>query len=352
MITLTLGAIAAQLGAVLEGPADLEITGLATLEAATSGQLSFLANPKYKQQLKTTAASAVLVSPADRSHCPVAALVIDNPYLAYARLSLLFEQQPRPVGIHPTAVLGQDVVIGADVAIGPYAVVGDGVALGDGVTLDAHVVVGDDACIGARTRLYPQVTLYPRVVVGTDCRILSGAVVGADGFGYANERGKWVRIAQLGSVRIGDRVEIGANTTIDRGALDDTVIDSDVIIDNQVQIAHNVRIGQGTAIAGATVIAGSTTVGKYCVFGGACAVNGHIEIGDGQQFTGMSMVMKGFKEPGVYSSGVHAAPNREWRKNSARFAQLDELFRRVKQLEQQLADAGAQPSTDADSQGD
>ena len=351
MTTLTLGAIAAQLGAVLEGPADLAITGLATLEAATSGQLSFLANPKYKRQLATTAASAVLISPADRSHCPVAALVIDNPYLAYARLSLLFEQQPRPAGIHPTAVVGQDVVLGVDVAIGPYAVVGDGVELGDGVTLDAHVVVGDGVRIGARTRLYPQVTLYPRVVVGTDCRILSGTVIGADGFGYANERGKWIRIAQLGSVRIGDRVEIGANTTIDRGALDDTVIDSDVIIDNQVQIAHNVRIGQGTAIAGATVIAGSTTIGKYCVFGGACAVNGHIEIGDGQQFTGMSMVMKGFKEPGVYSSGVHAAPNREWRKNAARFAQLDELFRRVKQLEQQLADAGAgaQPSTDADS---
>lgn len=351
MTTLTLGAIAAQLGAVLEGPADLEITGLATLEAATAGQLSFLANPKYKQQLKTTAASAVLVSPADRSHCAVAALVIDNPYLAYARLSLLFEQQPRPSGVHPTAVMGRGVVLGQDVAVGPYVVIGDDAELADGVTLDAHVVVGDGARIGARSRLYPHVTLYPRVVVGADCRILSGTVVGADGFGYANERGKWVRIAQLGSVRIGDRVEIGANTTIDRGALDDTVIDSDVIIDNQVQIAHNVRIGQGTAIAGATVIAGSTTVGKYCVFGGASAVNGHINIGDRTQFTGMSMIMKGFQEPGVYSSGVPAAPNREWRKNAARFAQLDELFRRVKQLEQQLGLSASsdQTSTDSDS---
>lgn len=351
MTTLTLGAIAAQLGAVLEGPADLEITGLATLEAATAGQLSFLANPKYKRQLATTAASAVLVSPADRNHCAVAALVIDNPYLAYARLSLLFERQPRPQGIHPTAVIGDNVVIGAGVAIGPYAVIGDGVELADGVILDAHVVVGEGARIGPRSRLYPRVTLYPRVVVGADCRILSGTVIGADGFGYANERGQWLRIAQLGSVRIGDRVEIGANTTVDRGALDDTVIDSDVIIDNQVQIAHNVRIGQGTAIAGATVFAGSTTVGKYCVFGGASAVNGHINIGDRTQFTGMSMIMKGFQEPGVYSSGVPAAPNREWRKNAARFAQLDELFRRVKQLEQQLGlnGVGDQPSTDSDS---
>lgn len=339
MTSLTLGALAAQVGASLEGPADLAITGLATLEAAGPTQLSFLANSKYKRYLETTTAAAVLVSPADRAACKSHALVIDNPYLAYAKLSRLFERPLPPAVIHPTAVIGADVVLGQGVAIGPYAVIGNGVELADGVRIEAHAVVGDLVRIGARSHIFPQVVLYPETEIGADCRILSGAVIGGDGFGYANERGRWVRIAQLGSVRIGDRVEIGANTTIDRGALEPTVIEDDVIIDNQVQIAHNVRIGMGTAIAGATVIAGSTTVGKYCVFGGASTVNGHIEIGDQQQFTGMSMIMKGGSGPGVYSSGVPTAPNREWRKNAARFGQLDELFRRVKQLEQQLGAA-------------
>ncbi len=340
MTGLTLGAIAAQLQLGFDGPAGLMINGLATLERATAGQLSFLANPKYRKFLATTQASAVLVKAEDAPLCINSLpLVVADPYLAYARLSRLFEQQSPLQGIHPSAQLAAGVRLGQGVAIGPGVVVGAGAELGDAVVIEANAVIGAGVHIGARSHIYPQVTLYPGVSLGEDCRVLAGAVIGSDGFGYANEHGRWVRIAQLGSVRIGNRVEIGANTTIDRGALDDTVIGDDVIIDNQVQIAHNVRIGKGSAIAGATAIAGSTVVGNYCVFGGASAVNGHIQIGDGVQFTGMSMVMKSVDKPGVYSSGVPATDNREWRRNAARFYQLDDMARRIKQLEQALAAA-------------
>lgn len=340
MTGLTLGAIAAQLQLGFDGPAGLMISGLATLERATAGQLSFLANPKYRKFLATTQATAVLVKAEDAPLCINSLpLVVADPYLAYARLSRLFEQQSPLQGIHPSAQLAAGVRLGQGVAIGPGVVVGAGAELGDAVVIEANAVIGAGVHIGARSHIYPQVTLYPGVSLGEDCRVLAGAVIGSDGFGYANEHGRWVRIAQLGSVRIGNRVEVGANTTIDRGALDDTVIGDDVIIDNQVQIAHNVRIGKGSAIAGATAIAGSTVVGNYCVFGGASAVNGHIQIGDGVQFTGMSMVMKSVDKPGVYSSGVPATDNREWRRNAARFYQLDDMARRIKQLEQALAAA-------------
>lgn len=349
MSGLTLGAIAAQLQLDVAGSAAVPITGLATLEQARPGQISFLANPKYRKHLATSQATAVLVKADDAPLCANSiALVVADPYLAYARLSQLFEQQPRLQGVHPSAQLAAGVQLGQGVAIGPGAVIGAGADLGDGVVVEANVVIGAGVQIGARSHIYPQVTLYPGVSLGEDCRVLAGAVIGSDGFGYANDRGRWLRIAQLGSVRIGNRVEIGANTTIDRGALDDTVIGDDVIIDNQVQIAHNVRIGNGCAIAGAAVFAGSTTVGKHCVFGGASAVNGHIHIGDGAQFTGMSMIMKSVDKPGVYSSGVPATDNREWRRNAARFYQLDDMARRIKQLERALAATPAS-TPDADS---
>ena len=345
---LTLGAIAAQLQASCAGHADLPISGLATLEHAAAGQLSFLANPKYRKFLATTQAAVVLVKAEDAALCVNSLpLVVADPYLAYARLSRLFEPPSPLLGVHASAQLAAGVRLGQGVAIGPGVVIGAGAELGDGVVVEANTVIGAGVRLGARCHIHPQVTLYPGVVLGDDCRVLAGAVIGSDGFGYANDHGRWVRIAQLGSVRIGNRVEIGANTTIDRGALDDTVIGDDVIIDNQVQIAHNVRIGKGCAIAGAAAFAGSTTVGNYCVFGGASAVNGHIQIGDGVQFTGMSMVMKSVDKPGVYSSGVPATDNREWRRSAARFYQLDDMARRIKQLEQALAAASASPSDSA-----
>lgn len=344
MSDLTLGAIAAHLQLDATTAADTPVHGLATLEHAGPGQISFLAQPKYRKFLATTQALAVLVKAEDAPLCVNSiALVVADPYAAYARVSRLFEPASPLIGIHPSAQLGEGVQLGAGVAIGPGAVIGSGAVLGEHVIIEANAVVGSAVRLGARTHIHPQVTLYPGVSLGEDCRVLAGAVIGGDGFGYANERGRWQRIAQLGSVRIGNRVEIGANTTIDRGAIDDTVIADDVIIDNQVQIGHNVRIGNGCAIAGAAVFAGSTTVGKHCIFGGTSVVNGHIHIGDGAQFTGMSMIMKSVDKPGVYSSGVPATDNREWRRNAARFYQLDDMVRRVKRLEQALAEASAKP---------
>ena len=219
--------------------------------------------------------------------------------------------------------------MGKNVSIGPHAVIESGVKLADNVQIGP----GKDAIVGANTKLWANVTLYHRVVLGQDCLIQSATVIGADGFGYANDKGRWVKIPQLGTVVLGDRVEVGASSTIDRGALDDTIISNGVIIDNQCQIAHNVVIGENTAIAGCTVVAGSTTIGRHCTVGGLVGINGHMEICDNVHITGMSMVTKSINKPGVYSSGMPATENREWRKNGVALRNLSTLNQRVKALE-------------------
>ena len=208
--------------------------------------------------------------------------------------------------------------------------------LADNVTIGAGCFIGKEAKIGSNTQLWANVTVYHRVEIGEACLVQSGTVIGADGFGYANSKGEWVKIPQVGSVKIGNRVEIGACTTIDRGALDDTVIEDNVILDNQLQIAHNVHIGYGSALAGGTIIAGSTTIGKYCIIGGATVINGHIEITDGVTITGMGMVMRSISEKGVYSSGIPLQPNKEWRKTAARVHRIDEMNKRLKAVEKKL----------------
>lgn len=329
--------IAAALGADLKGDPDVRISGLATLQAASAGQISFLANPSYARYLRETRASAVIASPATAGDAPTNVLLLDNPYLGYARLSHWFDPAPVPApGVHPSAVIDPSARLAAGVSVGPHVVIDAEAELGEQVVIGAGTVIGARTVIGSQSVIRPRVTLSHDVVLGQRCHILSGAVIGSDGFGFANEKGVWHRIAQLGRVVLGNDVEVGANTTIDRGALDDTVIGNGVKLDNLIQIAHNVQIGDHSAMAAMVGIAGSTRIGRNCVFGGASGVAGHLNVADQVHLTGMTLVTGDIREPGVYSSGTSADTNRQWRKNAVRFRQLDALARRIKELEKKL----------------
>lgn len=349
MASYTLNDLAERLDAQLIGDAACSIVSIATLENAGSGQISFLSNSKYRKFLTETSASAVLIHADDAAFLApgVSALVVKDPYVAFARVAQLLDSTPTAAnGIHPTAVIDASVTLGTNVSVGANAIIAAGAVIGNGVQIGAGCFIGEQAVIADDSLLWANVTVYHRIDIGKRCIVHSGAVIGADGFGFANERGNWVKIPQTGTVIIGDDCEIGANTTIDRGAIEDTVIGNNVIIDNQCQIAHNVRIGDHTAIAGCTVVAGSTKIGRYCIIGGAAVLNGHIEICDGAHISGMAMVMKPITEKGIYTSGLPATTNAEWRKNTVKLRQIDNLYQRVKQLEQQLADV--QKAQDAD----
>ncbi|MFD2179254.1 UDP-3-O-(3-hydroxymyristoyl)glucosamine N-acyltransferase [Veronia pacifica] len=336
MASITLADLAEKLNAELHGDGSVTISAIAGMDKAGDGDITFLSNSKYREHLEHCQASAVMVKEADLAHCRSNALVVSDPYLAYALTAQILDSTPRcAVDIAPSAYIAPDVQLGGGVSVGHNAVVESGVVLGDNVEIGAGCFVGKNAKIGAGSRLWANVTIYHSVQLGEQCLIQSGAVIGSDGFGYANNKGKWIKIPQVGSVIIGDRVEIGACTTIDRGAIDDTVIADGVIIDNQCQIAHNVSIGENTAIAGATVMAGSLKVGKHCYIGGASVFQGHMEVTDGVTVTGMSMVMKPISEPGVYSSGIPAQSNREWRKMAARVMKIDEMHKRLRSVEKQ-----------------
>jgi len=342
-MSYSLTEIANKIGAklvLIQDGKQSEISSLATLASAQEGQIAFLANNKYQQQLATTNASAVIVSPTMTEHCPVNALVMDNPYMGYALLANLLDSTPKTAnGIHASAVIDVSAVLGQNVNIGANAVIESGVHIADNVSIGAGCFIGKNATIGASTSLWANVTIYHEVVIGQHCLIQANTVIGSDGFGYApvNEQYKWHKIPQLGSVIIGNHVEIGASTTIDRGALDNTEIRDGAILDNQIQIAHNVIVGENTAMAACSVIAGSTVMGKNCTIAGLVGVNGHINIADNCIFTGMAMVTKDITQPGVYSSGMPAAPNKEWNKTNARVKRLDSLSKRVKELEKLLA---------------
>lgn len=335
----TLGKLAEQLQLEFTGDADLPIEGLAPLESAEAGKLSFLANPKYRAQLRQTRAGAVIVKPEFAADCPVACLLSPDPYLSFARASALFADEPRPApGIHPSAVVADSARLADGVAVGANAVVGERADIGRDTVIGPGTVVGDDVRIGSDCLLHANVTLYHGVRLGDQVTIHSSAVIGGDGFGFAPSGEGWVKIHQLGSVRIGDRVEIGAGTTIDRGALQDTVIGNGVIIDDQVMIAHNCVIGDGTAIAGRAAMAGSAVVGRNCILAGDAGLVGHISVADNVQITARTMVTHSIKEAGSYSSGVGgAAKTAEWRRNAVRFSQLDAMYRRIVDLEKQVA---------------
>jgi UDP-3-O-[3-hydroxymyristoyl] glucosamine N-acyltransferase len=297
-VVYTLGQLAERLGATLCGSADKVVSGLATLQEAGHDQLSFLANAQYRKFLAGCQAGGVLLTAADAEGYAGNALVVGNPYLAYAELSHLFDRKPKAMpGVHPTAVVAQDALVDASASIGAYAVIESGAQIAAGVTVGAQCVVGARSVIGEGGWLAPRVTLYHDVRIGKRVVIQSGAVIGGEGFGFANEKGVWQKIAQIGGVSIGDDVEIGANTTVDRGALSDTLIGNGVKLDNQIMIAHNVQIGDNTAMAGCAGISGSTKIGKNCMIAGGVGMVGHIEVCDNVFVTGMTMVTRSIQAP-------------------------------------------------------
>lgn len=326
--------IAARFDLELRGDGSRTIRGVATLARAGADQLGFLANPRYRSQLATTTAGAVILRAADAVEGATAQLIAKDPYVAYAKIATLFERRPMASpGIHPTAVVAPGARIAASASIGAHCVIEDGTTVEDGVVLGPHCIVGPDCVIGAGSQLSARVTLVIRVHLGQRALIHPGAVLGADGFGLAFDRDHWIKVPQLGGVRIGDDCEIGANTTIDRGALEDTVLEDDVRLDNQIQIAHNVTIGAHTAIAGCAAIAGSTQIGRHCLIGGGAGIIGHLTIADRVTITAMSLVTHSIRESGEYSSGTPIQESRLWRRNAARFKHLDELARHVADID-------------------
>ncbi|WP_417693779.1 UDP-3-O-(3-hydroxymyristoyl)glucosamine N-acyltransferase [Pseudomonas sp.] len=348
--TIKLGQLAEFLGATLRGDPEKVITGLATLQEAGPAQLSFLANPQYRKYLADSRAAALLLKPADADGFAGDALIVPDPYLAYARISHLFDPKPKSApGIHPSAVIAADAVVDPTASIGPFVVIESAARVGPDVTLGAHCFIGARCEIGEGGWLAPRVTLYHDVRIGKRVVIQSGAVLGGEGFGFAKEKGIWQKIAQIGGVTIGDDVEIGVNTAIDRGALADTVIGNGVKLDNQIQIAHNVQVGDHTAMAACVGISGSTRIGKHCMLAGGVGLVGHIDICDNVFLTGMTMVTHSITEPGAYSSGTAMQPAAEWRKSAARIRQLDDIARRLRQLEKRVGDVT--PDGNASSDG-
>lgn len=327
---MKLAELAKRFGLALHGDGEREIYGVASLARAGPTDLAFLANPLYRRQLAGTRAGAVILAAEDLPHCSTAALVSANPYADFARIAALFvPPPPTTAGIHPSAVIEEGAEIAPDASIGPLCHVAAGARVGPRSILGPGCVIGPDCTIGADCRLVARVTLVERVHLGDRVLIHPGAVIGADGFGLAMDRGRWLKVPQLAGVRIGDDCEIGANTTIDRGALEDTVLEEDVRLDNLIQIGHGVQIGAHTAMAGATAVAGSAKIGRYCLIGGGVGIVGHIEICDRVTITARSLVTHSIRHPGEYSSGVPLQENRQWRRNAARFAQLDRLARRL-----------------------
>lgn len=328
-----------QIGATLRGNADLVISAIAPLDKATGNQITFISNAKYREKLAQSQAGAIIVSEADVEFCAEHQnlLIVANPYLAYARLAQYMDSTPKAAaGISASAVISPEAKLGQNVSVGANTVIESGAEIGDDAVIGAGCFVGKNSKIGARTQLWANVSVYHNVQIGTDCLIQSSAVIGSDGFGYANDKGQWIKIPQTGGVIIGNCVEIGACTCIDRGALDPTVIEDNVIIDNLCQIAHNVHIGYGTAVAGGVIMAGSLKVGRFCQIGGASVINGHMEICDGAVITGMGMVMRPITEKGIYSSGIPLQTNKEWRKTAALVMNIDEMNKRLKALEKRI----------------
>lgn len=337
MLDLTAGELAQIAGARLRGDADCVIRSIAPLDQAESGQLAFLHRPDFRRYLSDTRASVVILAPEDLPQYSGNALVTPNPLLAYAHAATALSAAERPVAcIHPTAVIDPSAQIAAEVVIGANTVIGAHVVLAEQVVIGPNCTIGDDCVLGRGTCLHPGVVLYPTVETGAECLIHAGAIVGSDGFGLANDQGRWVRIPQLGSLRLGDRVEVGANTTIDRGALSDTVLADGVKLDNQVHVGHNVQIGEDTAIAACVGIAGSVRIGKQCTIAGASGLAGHIELADQVHVSAMTAVTHDLPEPGRYTSLLPARPHADWRKNFARIRQLDRMAHKLRRLEQQL----------------
>lgn len=337
MTTLTLKQLEQITGGTLHGDAEATVSSVAAMDKAQLGQVTFMSNPRYKKQLAECQASVVMVKESELALCTGNVLVVADPYVAFAKVAQALDTPEKPaVGISESAFIAADVTLGENVSVGPNATIESGAVIGDNASIGAGAYIGRNAKIGAGTQVWANASIYHHVEVGEKCVFHSCSVIGADGFGYANERGEWVKIPQTGTVKVGDRVEIGASTTVDRGALDDTIVESNVILDNQIQIGHNVHISYGSCIAGGTVVGGSTHIGKYCIIGGGAAISGHLEIADGTMISGRAMILKSITQKGVYSSGMPAQPNREWRKSVARLNRLEDMLNRLNELEKKV----------------
>jgi len=331
---LSLGTLAAQFGCELHGDPDIQVSRVATLRNAGPGSISFLANPAYRDQLADTAASAVILSAEAVDGCPVAALVTDDPYVLYARVATLLYPRPAfPPGVHASAVIDADAEVDPGAHVAALAVIEAGARIEAQVYVGPGCVVGRNCTVGEGSYLHANVTLIEDVSIGRRALIHGGVVIGADGFGHKMTDTGWLKVPQVGGVRIGDDVEIGASTTIDRGAIDDTVIEDGVKLDNQIQIAHNCRVGAHTVIASGTGVSGSTTIGSRCIIAGMVGFVGHIHICDNVVITGAAVVTKDIREPGVYTSAWAVQPDRQWKRTVARVRRLDRFEERLRALE-------------------
>lgn len=336
-VSYRLSEIASQLGGRVMGDAGVRVTQIATLEAAQPDQISFLTNSKYRAQLATTCAGAVILAETDADVTELPRIITDNPYAYFAKVSAMLNPLPEVnPGVHPSAVIGAGAKIDSTASIAATAVIGEGASIGAFSVIGEGCCIGANVVIGSRARLYPRVVIYHGCVIGDNLIAHSGAVIGADGFGIAMDEGRWIKIPQIGRVVIGNDVEIGANTTIDRGALNDTVIEDDVKLDNQIQIAHNVRIGAHTAIAGCVGIAGSATIGRYCRIGGSAGILGHLQIADHVEIAAFSLIGKSIREAGSYAAIFPFSKTDDWRKNAVHLRHLDDMAKRIKALEQEL----------------
>lgn len=340
--------LAERFGLELRGQADHEIDGVGTLMRATPSEITFLANPAYARDLDNTRAGAVLLAEKYADRCPTSVLVAADPYLAYARIAELFDPRPRAApGIHESAVIDPTAQVGTDVSIGANVVIGPRSVVGEACTLHPGTVIGPDCRLGKGCLLYPNVTLVHGVRLGNRVILHPGVVIGADGFGIAFDTqaeggGRWRKVPQLGGVVLGDDCEIGANSAIDRGAIDDTVLEEDVRVDNLVQIGHNVHIGAHTAIAGTVGIAGSARIGRYCLVAGKAGINGHVTIADRTVVGADANIMRDIDEPGqTWDANIPAQPIRQWQRSLSRLFKLETLNRRVAQLERKQADSNA-----------
>lgn len=336
-MSITLKALVEKLGGELIGN-DVEVSRVASVANAEAGHITFITDSKYRKTLSDTKASAVILAEENRAFSDLPRIVTDNPYAYFAKVSALLNPQINAVfGLHTSSIIGAESKISATCAVGPNAVIGHQVSLADGVVVGAGCFIGDNVTIGKNTKLQPNVTIYSDSLVGANCNIAAGAVIGADGFGYANQDGTWVKIPQVGRVVIADDVDVGANTTIDRGALDDTVIEKGVKLDNLIQIGHNCIIGAHTVIAGCVGIAGSARIGKRCRIGGAAMILGHLEIADDVTISPGSMITRSLKKSDTYTALMPFQRHEDWLKTAASLRHLTEINEKLKALENTLA---------------
>jgi UDP-3-O-[3-hydroxymyristoyl] glucosamine N-acyltransferase len=342
-MAVSLAELVARFGGELVGDGARMIRQVSPLERATSDEIGFVAQSKYLNQLGSTGAGAVILPVDARDATDLPRILTPNPYLYFARVSGLLNPPPRPpAGVHPAATVAADAKIAVDASIAAGAVVGSGARIGARSVVGANCVVGDQARIGEDCLLHANVTIYHRCEVGDRAILHAGCVIGSDGFGFAPSQGGWEKIPQIGRVLIGDDVEVGACTTIDRGALEDTIIEEGVKLDNLIQVAHNVQIGAHTAIAACTGIAGSTKIGRHCMIGGAAMIFGHIEIADGTRISTNTLITKSLPKAGTYTSALPFSEHEVWQKNAVHMRNLDKLVNRVKQLEKRLNELESQ----------